>query len=149
MTMEVILLKEVQNLGAAGQTVTVKDGYARNFLIPRGDAVVATASHRAQAESLQAVRARKAQGLREKALQLSRRLSERPLTLAVAVGDQGKLHGAVTAGDIVQELERQGISLERHQVTLENPLTQLGSHDLSIKLHPEVTATLRVVVVKR
>lgn len=149
MTMEVILLKEVQNLGAAGQTVTVKDGYARNFLIPRGDAVAATASHRAQVESLQAVRARKAQGLREKALQLSRRLSERPLTLAVAVGDQGKLHGAVTAGDIVQELERQGISLERHQVVLENPLTQLGSHDLSIKLHPEVTATLRVVVVKR
>lgn len=147
--MEVILLKEAQNLGAAGQTVTVKDGYARNFLIPRGLAVVATASHRAQVESLQAVRARKAQGLREKALQLSRRLSQRPLTLAVTVGDQGKLHGAVTAGDIVQELERQGISLERHQVTLENPLTQLGSHDLSIKLHPEVTATLRVVVVKR
>lgn len=147
--MEVILLKEVGHLGVAGQAVTVKDGYARNFLIPRGLALVATASHRAQVESLQAARARQAQAREKNALDLSRRLSEISLTLSVTVGDQGKLHGAVTAGDILEALGKRGIALEKHQVVLENPLTQLGSYEVLVRIHPEVSSSLKVQIVRK
>jgi len=145
----VILTKDVQHLGKTGQTVLVKDGYARNFLIPKGLAFPATVGHAAQVKSTQAARARHAEALKQKAQDLAKRLSEISCTVPVAVGAQGKLHGAVTAADVAEALQAQGILLDKHQISLEGPVTQLGVHQIPVKLHPEVTATLRVSVVQK
>ncbi|MBI3332635.1 MAG: 50S ribosomal protein L9 [Candidatus Omnitrophica bacterium] len=147
--MEVILLQDVESLGKAGKTVTVKDGYARNFLIPRGLGVPATAKQQSQLNSLRALQLRQAETLKAKATELQRRLEEILLTVAVSVGDQGKLHGAVTAMDICEGLRGQGVALEKHQVILKEPITQLGVIPVPVKLHPEITATLRVSVVQK
>ncbi len=147
--MEVILVQEVEHLGHTGETVNVKDGYAHNFLIPRGLALPATSSYRRQIESRQAIQLKKAEVLKAKAVELGQRLATVVCTLAVSVGDQGKLHGAVTVLDILKALEGQGVVLEKHQVSLEGPITQLGVHRVSLKLHPEVQVFLRVCVVPR
>ena len=147
--MEIILTKDVDRLGKTGDTVTVKDGFARNFLIPKGLGVSAASGNKEAILALMASRAKKAQLLKGKAEQMAGRLNGLVCTLSVAVGDQGKLHGAVTSGDIEVWLKAQGISLEKHQLTLPLPLSKLGEYDLPVKLHPEVTATLKVQVVQK
>ena len=146
--MEVILLQEVRPLGKAGQKISVKDGYARNFLIPRGLAAPATRSAGAAADSLVKARLRSAEMAKEKAEELARKLSEAACRFTVSVGEQGKLHGSVTASDIVEELRKQGIPLEKHQIQLERSLTHLGEVAVPVRLHPEVKASARVLLVK-
>ena len=145
--MEVILTKDVENLGKVGQTITVKDGYARNFLIPQRFALPATGGARAQLESQRAAQTKTAHALKTKALELADRLNKTSCVIPMPVGDQEKLHGAVTAGDITQVLLQQGIKLDKHQVLLETPMTRLGVMEIPIKLHPEVTVHLKVSVV--
>lgn len=148
--MNIILVKDVEPLGKAGKAVTVKDGYARNFLIPRGLALPATAGCRSQLNAQAALKLRHAQRQRSKAAELGERISRVCVTLAVAVGDQGKLHGAVTVKDICEALQQeQGIRLEKHQVVLEEPIGRLGTVEVPVKLHPEVTAALKISVVKK
>ena len=146
--MDVILLKDVGRLGKAGQKVSVKDGYARNFLLPQQLAVAATRTAGAAAQARLAAQIRTAEIAIQKAEELSRRLSEVSCTIPVRVGEQGKLYGAVTAGDIVQILQREGIRLERRQIQLGGSLTQLGEVQVPVKLHPEVKAFVKVVVTK-
>lgn len=147
--MNVILVQDVERLGKAGQRVCVKDGFARNFLLPRRMAVAATRGAGVAAQAQLAEQVRAAARVRKKAEELARRLEEAPCTVAVSVGEQGKLHGAVTAADIVQSLQQQGIPLEKHQVQMDRALAQLGEHQVPVRLHPEVKATLRVHVVRR
>ncbi len=144
--MEVILTQDVERLGSVGEKVVVRGGYARNFLIPRGLAVPATASTRAQAGAIQAARARTTQVAEERAKTLAQELERRTWTIAVTAGAQGRLHGAVTSSDIVGLLEKEGLAIERHQIELERPIGQLGIVEVPVRLHPRVKATLKIRV---
>ena len=139
-------MKEVERLGKAGQKVSVKDGHARNFLFPRNLAVPATRGAGTTAQAKLAAQIRVAEVAIQKAGDLARRLEEISCTIPVRVGEQGKLYGAVTAGDIVRALQRQGISVERQRIQLGGSLTQLGEVRVPVKLHPEVKAFIKVVV---
>ena len=145
--MEVILLTDVARLGAAGQKANVKDGYARNFLFPQGLAVPATAGTAREQQQRRQAQLRALQAQKERALALARQLEAARCTIAAAVGAQGKLHGAVTAADIAEALRQQGIELDRHQIDLERPLTQVGEFPVEVRLHPDVRASVRVAIV--
>ncbi|MBI1953276.1 MAG: 50S ribosomal protein L9 [Candidatus Omnitrophica bacterium] len=147
--MEILLTRDVDKVGKAGETVSVKDGYARNFLIPSGAAVPATGGARAQIESQRERQGAQAQALVAKAQELKGRLEAVVCGLSLAAGSEEKLHGAVTAQDIVEALAARGIGLDKHQVVLERPINRLGDHEVSVKLHPEVSARLKVQVVKK
>lgn len=146
--MDVVLLKDVQGIGKTGQTVSVKDGYGRNLLIPRGWAVLATAGAGAQAKAQQVVQQKTAQASRQRAEEIALRIGALSCLIAVPVGEQGKLHGAVTSSAIVGALQRQGLEIEKHQILLEKPLAALGEYSVVVRLHPEVKATVRVVLSK-
>lgn len=146
--MDVILLKDVDRLGTTGQTLSVKNGFARNFLFPQGLAAAATTNRRRQAATAQAAQLRHFEAVKQKARELAQRLESVTLTIPVKVGDQDKLHGAVTAADIISRLKEQHILLEKHQIHLEAPLHQLGTHSVAVKLHPEVETSLRVTLAK-
>ena len=146
--MNIILTRDVEHVGRTGQTVVVKDGYARNFLIPHGLALPATTGNRSHIERLRAAQIRREEVFKAKALELADRLQKISCTIPVVVGDQGKLHGSVTTGDILQALQAQGIVLDKHQILLEEPISQLGVSQVPVKLHPEVVGVLKVVVAK-
>jgi large subunit ribosomal protein L9 len=147
--MEVILTQNVEGLGTLGQTVRVKDGYARNFLIPRGLAVPADRAHRARLNAMQMARLRAVQKEKEAALALASRLEGRVWTIAVPVGDQGKLHGAVTSMDVAECLKKGGIHVDKRAIDLERPLTHLGEFRIPVALHPEVKVVMTLQVVSR
>jgi len=135
-------------LGKAGQKVSVKDGYARNFLMPRGLAVPAGAGADSAARARLNANLRSADLAKEKAEGLAAKLAEVVCRFPMAAGEQGKLHGAVTASDIARELEAQGIELEKHQIHLEGPLAQLGEYPVPVRIHPQVKAVVKVLLLK-
>ena len=147
--MDVILLKNVERLGQAGEKHTVKDGFARNFLLPRGFALPATPANANRIKSLQSARTRAAGLLKERAMESAHRLEKMTCTFPMNVGDQDKLHGVVTAGDIVESLKGQGMPIEKHQVELPAPIAQLGTTRVTIRLHPEVNAAVQVSVIRK
>ncbi len=144
---ELILREDVKHLGKAGQVVKVKPGYARNFLLPHGLAYEATEGNkkRIQAES----RARNVRLAAEKneAEAVAARLNEVTLSIPGNAGEEGRLFGSVTAQDIATELNALGHRIDRRRIDLEHPLKTLGDHSVSIRLHPEVEATIRVTIV--
>jgi large subunit ribosomal protein L9 len=144
---QVLLLQPIEGLGAEGDTVTVRAGYARNFLLPRKIALPITQANRKQVESLL-----KAREIREtKELEASRTLSERiaavNIAIAVKTGEGGRMFGAVTANDLIKRLAEEGIDLTRKQLGLPAPVKELGSHTTTVKLHSEVQAELTFEVV--
>lgn len=144
---ELILREDVKHLGKAGQVVKVKPGYARNFLLPHGLAYEATEGNkkRIQAES----RARNAKLAAEKgdAEAFAARLNAVALTIKGNAGEEGRLFGSVTAQDVATELKALGHTIDRRRIDLDHPLKTLGEHTVSIRLHPEVEATIRVTIV--
>ena len=142
--MDVILTQEVRPLGKAGQKVSVKDGYARNFLVPRGLAVFADPGADAASRARVNAQTRSAEMAKGKAVEFAAKLAQTPCRFFLAAGEQGKVHGAVTTADISKELKKQGISVEKHQIQLESPLSQLGEHPVPVRLHPEVKAVVKV-----
>ena len=146
--MDVILLKDVEKLGAEGAVVRVKPGFARNYLVPCGLAVLATAQQRAAIETLARQQRAKSQRLQAGAEELKRTLEGRALTLTLTVGAEDKAFGSVTAHDVVEALAKGGITLEKHVVQLAEPIKTLGTFEVPIRLHPAVTATLKLSVVK-
>jgi large subunit ribosomal protein L9 len=145
---EVLLLQPVDGLGAEGDQVKVRAGYARNFLLPQGKAVPVTVANRKQVEAL-----KKARGLREAkeldgAQALAKQIEKAGIAIAVKTGEGGKLFGAVTANDIHDKLVAAGITVEKRRIHLGQPIKTLGKHEVKIKLHPEVTATIKVLVSK-
>ena len=147
--MEVILTQEVRPLGKAGEKVSVKDGYARNFLIPRGLAMPAGAGADSATRARVNAQLRSAEMAKGKAAELGRKLAEIICRFPMSAGEQGKVHGAVTASDIAKELQKQGIPIEKHQIHLEGPLSQLGEHPVPVRLHPEVKATVKVLLLSK
>ena len=146
--MRVILTSEVKNLGDPGDIVNVSPGYGRNFLIPRGLAIPATAGSVSQAEHTQKV----AEAIRRKQLSGASALAEKLENVAISIrretGDDEKLFGSVTNRDIVEALAAEGIEVERRQVHLEEPIKSIGLFNVPVRLHRDVTASVRVYVIR-
>lgn len=147
--MDVILLADVARLGQAGQKVSVKPGYGRNFLLPQGLAAPATAGTGAQAQQRIQAQTRAVKAAKERAQELGRRIEAVECSVAASVGEQGKLHGAVTAADIIDALKEQGIELDKRQIDLERPLTQAGEHSVTARLSADVHVSFKVVIVPK
>lgn len=145
--MKVILKEDVKDLGNIGELVTVKDGYARNFLLPRGLAVEANPKNVRAFEHEK----RQVQELVKKrktgASDLAARLSSTTVTITAKAGEEEKLFGAVTAMDIAEALKKEGLEIDRRKVLLDEPIKRLGAYTVNVKLHPEVTASVNVQVV--
>ncbi len=146
---EVILRQAVENLGHPGDVVTVSNGYARNYLLPRGVAFVATEGNKKRITQEKARLEAAETARREAAQQLADRLGEVSITFAARVGEEGKLFGSVTAGDIAQQLEAQGHHVERRQIDLHEPIKALGVYRVPIKLHADVKPEIKVWVIKQ
>jgi large subunit ribosomal protein L9 len=146
--MRVILLDDVHGLGKRGQVVDVKDGYARNYLFPRRLAEEATEGRMkavAQEDAARRARAAKAQAA---ARELAQRLHDTTVTVAVRVGEGGRLFGSVTNGDIAEQLIRQGFAVDRKQLRMD-PIKTLGTHRVRLHLHEGINTEITVQVVPR
>lgn len=144
---EIILTQDVPAVGPQGSIVTVKPGYARNYLFPRGLAKPATPANTRVVAQLKRKQAAQAEAAKAAAQQTADRLAALSCTISAPVGEQEKLHGSVTTADIAEALKEQGIVVDKRQLTLEAPITQLGVYRVSVKLHPEITATVKVWIV--
>src|SRR5688572_30145731 len=147
--MEVILRQSVENLGAPGDVVTVSNGYARNYLLPRGVAYQATEGNKKRIAQEKARLEAAESGRREAAQSLATRLEEVSITFAARVGEEGKLFGSVTAADIAQQLEAQGHHVEKRQIDLHEPIKALGVYRVPIRLHADVRPEIKVWVIKQ
>ncbi len=145
--MEVLLIKDVPGVGKAGQTKKVADGYARNYLLSRHLAVVASDSALRQAERLRQTSIKHEADTRDEARKLAEILEKVRLAFRVKAGENDRLFGAITAGDIAEALEREHqITIDKRKIELDTPLKELGEHQVPIKLHAEVTAAIMVSV---
>jgi large subunit ribosomal protein L9 len=145
--MQVLLLKNVPGVGNAGQVKNVSDGHARNYLIPRKLAVPATEGAVKQAEAIQAAAARREAKTLAEAQELARQLSATTLTFHAKAGEGERLFGSITSGDIADALAREKhITIDKRKIELDAPIKELGEKQIAIKLHPEVTAQVTVVV---
>jgi large subunit ribosomal protein L9 len=147
--MEIILRQAIENLGHPGDVVTVKNGYARNFLLPRGFAYEATpgnlkriGAERGRLEAAENER-------RGSASELAKRLEEVQLTFSARVGEEGKLFGSVTSADIAEQLAAQGFAVERRLIDLHEPIKALGVYRVPVRLHADVKPEIRVWVIKQ
>jgi large subunit ribosomal protein L9 len=144
--MQVILKEDMKNLGKAGDIVTVKDGYARNYLLPRGIAIDATAKNMRALEHARRVVTERAKKLANDAQSLAQKLSQLTVSIKAKAGEEDRLFGSVTAIDISEALKEKGLDIDKRKIILDEPIKRLGSHVVSIKLHPEVIAQLKVEV---
>jgi len=148
--MEVILLKDVDRLGKAGATVKVKDGFARNLLIPGGSAVLANAANLKRLERAKQNKIAKLEASKKEAEELKEKLSAISLTLPVLTKDEDeKLYGGITTIDVARALKEEGFNIDKNAVLLEEPIKTLGIYEIAIKLHPEVEAKVKTWVVKK
>jgi large subunit ribosomal protein L9 len=147
--MEVILREHVEHLGNRGDVVRVAEGYARNFLLPRKLALPVTDQNRRQIAREKKVADQREAEERTAAEAQARRLAEVECVIARRVGETDTLYGSVTSADIADCLAEQKIDIDRRRIQLADPLKQLGDFDVPIKLHRDVTATLKVRVVRQ
>jgi large subunit ribosomal protein L9 len=148
---KLILTSEVSGLGSAGDVVDVKNGYARNYLVPQGFAVPWTRGGQKQVDSIKAARAARELHSLEDAQALKARLEENPVKLTVKAGREGRLFGSVTTADVVAAVEAAGLgSLDKRAVELSAPIKSVGQHEATVRLRDEVVAgiTLQVVAAK-
>lgn len=146
--MKVILTEDVPHLGSMGDTVSVKPGYGRNFLIPRGMAISATAGSVNRMEHEKRGIEAKAARIRRDADKLSKRLEKLKIQFTRAAGDEDRLFGSVTSQDIQEYLFNEGLEIDRKHIHLGDPIKSLGVFDVEIKLHADVATTVKVWVVK-
>jgi len=147
--MKVILLDAVEKLGKAGDIVTVKEGYARNFLIPKNKAKPATPAN------MQILEVLKKKALAEEAKQLAEakafadKISALSLTISAQAGEEEKLFGSVSNDAIAEALAQEGVTVDKRDIVLDEPIKKLGVYQVSVKVHPEVKANLRIWVVNK
>jgi len=144
---ELILRKDVPDLGRAGEMVQVRAGYARNYLIPQGIGLPATEGNRKSFEDERDQVEKAAEREGDQAKSLAAGLEGQSVTFSVRAGEEGQLFGSVTAADIAEKLGNDGFSVERRFVKLEDPIKELGVYDVSIRLHADVEVVLKVWVV--
>ena len=144
---QVLLLQPINGLGAEGDTVAVKAGFARNFLLPHKLALPITQANKKHVESLLKAREAREQKEFENSRALSERIEKISLAIAVKTGEGGKMFGAVTANDVLMRLKAEGIELVKKQLQIASPIKELGSHTVAIKLHADIEAELKFEVV--
>jgi large subunit ribosomal protein L9 len=146
--MKVILQRTVDKLGSPGDVVSVADGYARNYLMPKGLAIPASkGAVRHSARLRQAHEKHLRRGL-EEAQEAASRLGAAPLRIAAKAGEEGRIFGSITVGDVAEEIERSlGMTIDRKRIHLPDPIRSVGTHDVTVHLHPEVSAVMTVEVV--
>ena len=146
--MKVILQQDVRNLGDMGDIVRVKDGYARNYLLPRGMAIIANEKNTRQLDHFKRMAQAKAEKERLSALDLAKKLENTPISFEVKIGEDDKVFGSVTSKDIIERLTENGFELERKNIQLPSPLKTLGSHKVKVSLNRGVSAELEVYLQK-
>jgi large subunit ribosomal protein L9 len=147
MSTQVILTQAVEKLGAAGDAVTVADGFARNFLIPKGLAMPATPANLRRIESARRKREQELAAQREAAEDAAKKLAGHSCTVTAAAGADGKLFGAVTASDVADALKADGLEVDRKKITLPHAIHEVGMYEVEVKLSHDVTAKLKLWVV--
>jgi len=144
--MKVILLEDVDTLGKLGDTVSVKDGYARNYLIPRNLALPATARNlKSQAHQLRDIERKKAK-IVDNARSMAEKVAGVALTFTRKSGEKGRLFGSVTNMDIAEALAEKGLTIDRKDIVLPEPIKSLGEFDVQVKLHHDVTPQVKITV---
>jgi large subunit ribosomal protein L9 len=146
--MKIILLDDVTKVGRRGEVREVSDGYARNFLIPKKLALSATAGNLKNLEHIKKQQEAKADRAKAEAESLRARIEELLYEERRQASEEGKLFGSVTSQDVADFLGTRGIPMERKRITLEEPIKALGEFSVSMRLHPEVTAQLRINIVR-
>jgi len=146
--MKVVLKEDLDNFGVVGDVVDVAKGYARNYLVPKGIAVMASAANlKLVSQEQEQHEARRSKERAEMEV-LAQRITSTPLDLAHRAGDSDTIYGAVTAAEISFALEEQGIQVDHRRVQLEKPIKMLGTYTIPVKLHPDVTAHVTVNVIR-
>jgi len=146
--MKIILMQDFESLGFEGDTVDVARGYARNYLIPKGVAIeVTNANLKALELRKEKIMAKRIKD-KEDAESAKERISQITVTIKAKAGEEGKLYGSVTSRDIAQELEKEGVEVDRRKIIIDEAIRTLGEFTVPIKLHQEVVATIKVVVEK-
>ncbi|EEP59965.1 50S ribosomal protein L9 [Sulfurihydrogenibium yellowstonense] len=145
--MKVVLTKDVEGWGTIGDVIEVKKGFARNYLIPRGLALELTEENKRFIDNILAQKARKLQREKEKAFELAKKLNGVEIEIERPIGVTGKMYGSVTISDIAEKLKEKGIEIDKKKIMLRSPIRNLGSYNIQVKLHPEVSATIKVHVV--
>lgn len=148
MAKEMILMSDVEGLGVQGDVVRVREGYARNFLLPKGLAAPITEATRRRLQKLQAERAAESAAKLVAAKEVAARIQKGACTIKVKAGADGKLFGSVTAQHVADLLSAKGVALERRQIELEQPIHELGDFQIPVRLHPELTVSVKVSVVQ-
>lgn len=146
--MKVILTQDIAGLGNMGDLIAVKDGFGRNYLVPQGKAIQATSQNIKKLEHQKRQIREKIEKTKREAQRLAARIESISCTVAKAVGEEDKLFGSVTSIDIESSLKLEGIEIDRKKINLPEPIKSLGIYNIPIKLHPEVTAILKLWVVK-
>ena len=144
--MEVILRQDIDELGLEGDVVNVAKGYARNYLIPQSIALEATEHNRKALEMQRKKIELKRVRVKEQAEQVKAEMEKVVLTFSQKAGEEGKLYGSVTSMDVASQLKDQGVDVERRKIVLEKPIKELGEFQVDVKIYPEVTAAIKVVV---
>jgi large subunit ribosomal protein L9 len=146
--MQIILQEDVEKLGNRGQLVTVAEGYARNFLLPRKLALEATPGNMKRLEKMRAAFAKKEATEKDSAQKLAEMLAGVTLTLSRKAGDSDQLFGSVTPGDIAEALGAQGFTIDKRKIALADPIKLVGEYDVPVKLYRDLSANVKVVVKK-
>ena len=146
--MEVILLERIERLGQMGDVVKVKDGYARNYLLPQKKALRSTKENMAYFESKRAELEARNLKLREEAQKAAEKIKTVSLSLVRQAAEGGMLYGSVSARDIFEALRDMNVKLERHQIDMPQPIKNVGVYDVRIVLHPDVSETIKVTVAR-
>lgn len=147
-TSQVLLIENIPGLGAEADVVRVKAGYARNFLVPRGKAYEVTPATLRKLDQLKAKRAEREAAELNEANEIARKINKLELTMVLETGETGKAFGSITAKDLAERLKGElgGLEIERHRIELDRPIKDTGAHEIAIKLHHDVTATLHLSV---
>lgn len=145
--MRLILTQEVFNLGSIGDVVSVKDGYARNFLLPRGLATIANEANKKQLEHQKRVLTKKREAALAGAKEIAAAIEKTSVTVAKQVGEDEKIFGSVTTAELEELLKAEGISVSKKDITLTEEVKKVGVYSANVRLHPEVSAKFKVWVV--
>lgn len=147
--MKVILKQDVDNLGGAGDIVEVADGYGNNFLLPRNLAMRATRGAVADAEAMRHARIKREAKTLDEAAELKQRLEARPVQIPAKAGEDGHLYGSVGNAIVAEAVADQlGITVDRRRIPMERPFKELGSHAVAVRIHPEISATITVEIIR-
>ncbi len=146
--MKVILRDDVKDVGSMGQIIDVADGFARNYLVPRGLAVEANVKNVKSLEHEKKVIQEKARKIKNQAEDFAKKISNMTVVIKAKAGEEGKLFGSVTTMDIAEQLKSEGLEIDKKKISLEEPIKRLGSYPVKIKVHSEITAEVNVQVVE-